>query len=223
MSLDDFSFMPQLFAQQGFLVFEPNFRGSIGLGRDFYAANRERIGDVDFRDIMAGVDALIEAGRADPARLVVGGWSFGGTMSNWIVGHSERFRAAVSVAGVADYVSRYGVSDINFGEAARWEFGRLLTDDLAFFVAASPIAHLEGATTPTLLMHGEDDRRVPVSQAYEMHRALEELGVETKLVVYPKAGHGISDPHQFRDVLRRWIGWYQTHLQPEQPPAALGG
>lgn len=212
MSLDDFSFLPQMFAQRGLLVFEPNFRGSIGQGRDFYAANRSRIGDVDYRDIMAGVDYLVASGRVDPSRMVVGGWSFGGTMTNWIVGHSGRFRAAVSVAGVSDYVSRYGVSDINFGEAARWEFGRLLTDDLGFFVRWSPIAHLVGATTPTLLMHGEEDRRVPVGQAREMYRALKELGVEVRLVLYPKAGHGISDPRQFRDVLTRWLDWYDTHL-----------
>jgi dipeptidyl aminopeptidase/acylaminoacyl peptidase len=216
MSLDDFSFLSQLFAQHGLLVFEPNFRGSIGQGREFYAANRGLIGDVDFRDIMAGVDYLVSSGRVDPSRMVVGGWSFGGTMTNWIVGHSGRFRAAVSVAGVSDYVSRYGVSDINFGEAAQWEFGRLLTDDIGFFVESSPIAHLKGATTPTLLMHGEEDRRVPVGQAHEMYRALKELGVEVRLVLYPNAGHGISNPHQFRDVLRRWLDWYETHLAPPE-------
>jgi dipeptidyl aminopeptidase/acylaminoacyl peptidase len=218
MSLDDFSFLPQLFAQRGLLVFEPNFRGGIGQGREFYAANRGRIGDVDFRDIMAGVDFLVETGRADPSRMVVGGWSFGGTMTNWIVGHSRRFKAAVSVAGVADYVSRYGVSDVNHGEAALWEFGRLLSDDIDFFVDSSPISHLKGATTPTLLMHGVEDRRVPVGQAHEMYRVLKELGVEARLVLYPEAGHGISDPRQLRDVLRRWIGWYEAHLaQPESP------
>lgn len=220
MSLDDFSFLPQLFAQWGLLVFEPNFRGSIGQGREVYTANRGRIGDVDYRDIMAGVDFLIASGRADASRMVVGGWSFGGTMTNWIVGHSTRFRAAVSVAGVSDYVSRYGVSDVNHGEAALWEFGRLLTDDIEFFLAASPIAHLEGANTPTLLLHGEQDRRVPVGQSHEMYRALRELGVEARLVLYPGAGHGISDPHQFRDVLRRWLDWYEVHLSPHGLEAA---
>jgi dipeptidyl aminopeptidase/acylaminoacyl peptidase len=212
MSLDDFSFLPQIFAAQGLMVFEPNFRGGIGAGRELYAANRGRIGDVDYRDIMAGVDHLVETGRADSERLLVGGWSFGGTITNWIIGHTDRFRAAVSVAGVSNYVSRYGTSDVNHGEPARWEFGRLLTEDHEFFIRSSPISHLEGSSTPTLLMHGEEDRRVPVGQAQEMYRALRELGVETNLVLYPGAGHGIGDPRQFRDVVRRWIDWYLGHL-----------
>ena len=214
MSLDDFSFLPQLFAARGLMVFEPNFRGSIGGGRELYEGNRGRIGEVDYRDIMAGVDHLVATGRADPERLVVGGWSFGGTMTNWIIGHTGRFRAAVAVAGVSDYLSRYGTSDVNHGEPARWEFGRLPSDDPAFFAASSPIAHLDGCTTPTLLLHGEADRRVPVGQAREMYRALQEHGVESRLVLYPGAGHGIDDPRQLRDVLRRWLDWYASHLRP---------
>ncbi|HSN53662.1 MAG TPA: S9 family peptidase [Candidatus Sulfomarinibacteraceae bacterium] len=217
MSLDDFSFLPQLFAAQGLLVLEPNFRGSIGGGRELYVGNRGRIGDVDYRDIMAGVDHLVAAGRADPRRLVVGGSSFGGTMTNWIVGHTDRFRAAVAVSGVSDYVSRYGTSDVNHGEPARWEFGRLPSEDLAFYQRSSPIAHLDGCATPTLLLHGELDRRVPVGQAWQMYRALRDRGVEVRLVLYPDAGHGISDPHQLRDLLTRWRDWYASHLADEAP------
>jgi dipeptidyl aminopeptidase/acylaminoacyl peptidase len=212
MSLDDFGLFAQIFAQEGMVVFEPNFRGGIGYGSEFYAANRGRIGDIDFRDIMAGVDHLCRNGVADPGRLLVGGWSFGGTMTSWIIGHSDRFRAAVTVAGASDYLSRYGTSDINWGEAARWEFKDIPMHDLDRFVRASPIAHLAGCTTPTLIMHGERDARVPVGQAWELYRALRDVGVEVELVLYPDAGHGISAPKQFADVMDRWLDWYQSHL-----------
>jgi dipeptidyl aminopeptidase/acylaminoacyl peptidase len=220
-SLDEFDVFAQLFAQAGFATLAPNFRGGIGYGNAFYAANRGRIGDVDYRDIMAGVDHAVRAGIADPRRLLVGGSSFGGTMTNWIIGHDSRFRAAVVVSGVSDYVSRYATSDVNRGEAARWEFGRLPAEDLDFFVRSSPLAHLARATTPTLILHGEEDSRVPVGQAWETYRMLRDAGVEAELVIYPDAGHAISRPKQFADLTRRWVGWYTRWLAaPEGSPGA---
>ncbi len=215
-SLDDFSLLGQLFAQAGLAVFEPNFRGGLGYGNAFYAANRGRIGDIDYRDIMAGVDHMIQDGVADPQRLLVGGTSFGGTMTNWIVGHDHRFRAAVVVSGVSDYVSRYGTGDVNHGDATIWEFMRRPVDDLKYFVRWSPLTHLKHASTPTLILHGEEDRRVPVGQAWETYRMLQDVGVETELVLYPGAGHSISNPKQFADLARRWLAWYLEHLEPSR-------
>ena len=185
MSLDDFGLFGQLFAQEGIIVFEPNFRGSIGFGSDMYRANRGRLGDIDYKDIMAGVDILIEEGVADPEKLLVGGWSYGGYMTNWIIGHTDRFRAAVSIAGIANTVSMYAQSDINHGEMARWEFKGVPVLNMENFRRSSPIEFLHNCKTPTLILHGEEDDRVPVSQAWEIYRALTDLGVEVQMVLYP--------------------------------------
>jgi dipeptidyl aminopeptidase/acylaminoacyl peptidase len=212
MSLDDFGLFGQLFAQEGIIVFEPNFRGGIGFGSQMYEANRGRLGDIDYKDIMAGVDHLIEEGIADPEKLVVGGWSYGGYMTNWIIGHTDRFKAAVSVAGIANTVSMYAQSDINHGDLARWEFKGVPVLNMENFRRSSPIEFLHNCTTPTLILHGEADDRVPVAQAWELYRALTDLGVEVQMVLYPGAGHGISGPKQFADVTTRWVAWYKRFV-----------
>ncbi len=212
MSLDDFGLFGQLFSQEGIIVFEPNFRGGIGFGSEMYEANRGRLGDIDYKDIMAGVDYLIEEGIADPERLVVGGWSYGGYMTNWIIGHTDRFKAAVSVAGIANTVSMYAQSDINHGDLARWEFKGVPVLNMENFRHSSPIEFLHNCTTPTLILHGEADDRVPVAQAWELYRALTDLSVEVQMVLYPGAGHGISAPKQFADVTTRWVQWYKRFI-----------
>lgn len=213
MSLDDFGFLGQAFAQEDILVFEPNFRGGIGFGSEMYTANRGRLGDIDYKDIMAGVDHLIEEGVADPEKLIVGGWSYGGYMTNWIIGHTNRFKAAVSVAGIANTVSMYAQSDINHGELARWEFRGVPVLNMENFRRSSPIEFLYNCTTPTLILHGEADDRVPVVQAWETYRALTDLGVEVQMALYPDAGHGISAPKQFADVISRLLRWYKKFIQ----------
>lgn len=211
-SLDDFGFFGQIFAQEGMIVFEPNFRGGIGFGSEMYKANRGRLGDIDYKDIMAGVDHLIGEGIADQEKLVVGGWSYGGYMTNWIIGHTDRFKAAVSVAGIANTVSMYAQSDINHGELAQWEFKGVPVLNMENFRRSSPIEFLHSCTTPTLILHGEEDDRVPVAQAWELYRALTDLGVEVQMVLYPGAGHGISAPKQFADLVTRWVGWYKRFI-----------
>ena len=218
-SLDDFGLFGQLFAQEGFIVFEPNFRGGIGFGSEMYAANRGRLGDIDYQDIMAGVDHLIEEGIADPERMVVGGWSYGGYMTNWMIGHTDRFKAAVSVAGIANTVSMYAQSDINHGELARWEFKGVPVLNMENYRRSSPIEFLHHCTTPTLILHGEADARVPVFQAWEIYRALTDLGVEVQMVLYPGAGHGISDPNQFVNVMTRWLAWYKRFIHLDDSKA----
>jgi dipeptidyl aminopeptidase/acylaminoacyl peptidase len=213
MSLDDFGFFGQLFAQEGIIVFEPNFRGSIGFGSEMYRANRGRLGDIDYQDIMAGVDHLIEEGVADPDNLIVGGWSYGGYMTNWMIGHTDRFKAAVSVAGIANTVSMYAQSDINHGELALWEFKGIPVLNMENFRRSSPIEFLHNCKTPTLILHGEEDNRVPVAQAWELYRALTDLGTEVQMVLYPGAGHGISAPKQYADVMTRWVKWYKKFIE----------
>jgi dipeptidyl aminopeptidase/acylaminoacyl peptidase len=212
MSLDDFGFFGQTFAQEGIIVFEPNFRGSIGFGSEMYKANRGRLGDIDYKDIMAGVDYLIEKGIADQEKLIVGGWSYGGYMTNWIIGHTDRFKSAVSIAGIANTVSMYAQSDINHGELARWEFKGVPVLNMGNFRRSSPIDFLHNCKTPTLILHGEADNRVPVAQAWEVYRALTDLGVEVQMVLYPGAGHGISAPKQYMNVMTRWVDWYKRFI-----------
>ena len=212
-STDKFSLFGQLFAGEGFIVFEPNFRGSIGYGSEIYEANRGRLGDVDYKDIMAGVDYLIEKGMVDSAKMVVGGWSYGGYMTNWVIGHTNRFKVAVCVAGIANTVSMYAQSDINHGEIAKWEFKGVPVINMENFRRASPIEFLKNCKTPTLILHGEADARVPVAQAWEVYRALEDIGTEVKMVLYPQAGHSIRTPKQFVNVMDSWMNWYKEHLE----------
>jgi len=212
-SMDKFNSKAQLFAQAGFIVFEPNYRGSIGYGSEFYAANRGKLGYVDYDDIMSGVDYLIKNKIADSDKLVVGGWSYGAYMTNWIISHTKRFVAAVSVAGISNTVSNYAQSDINHGETANWEFEGVPVYDKDKYEHSSPFDFLNNVGTPLLLMHGESDTRVNVMQSWEIYRALIDRGQDVEFVLYPGAEHSITSPKQRRDVMRRWIEWYKKYLE----------
>jgi len=211
--MNRFNYFGQIFSQEGLIVFEPNFRGGIGYGSEFYAANRGKLGHIDYDDIMAGVDYLIKNKIADEDKLVVGGWSYGGYMTNWIIGHTDKFKAAVSVAGVSNTVSNYAQSDINHGEIAYWEFVGLPVTDIEQYNNSSPLEYLKNAKTPTLIMHGESDDRVHVMQSWEIYRALEDIGVEVEMVLYPDARHSITAPKQRVDVFKRWVEWYEKYLK----------
>jgi dipeptidyl aminopeptidase/acylaminoacyl peptidase len=211
--MDNFHIFNQLFALEGIIVFRPNFRGGIGYGSDFYAANRGKLGDIDYKDIMTGLDYIIKTEGVDTSKLVVGGWSYGGYMTNWIIGHSNRFKAAVSVAGIANTISMYAQSDINHGGIAIWEFKGVPVLNIENYIRSSPLYFLKNCKTPTLILHGEADKRVPVAQSWEIYRALTDLGTEVEMVLYPGAEHSISAPKQFADVCNRWIDWYKAYLQ----------
>lgn len=214
--MDGFRLFDQLFAQEGMITIAPNFRGGIGYGSDFYRANRGKLGDIDYKDIMSGVDYLIQQGYIDTLNMVVGGWSYGGYMTNWIIGHTNRFKAAVTVAGISNTVSMYAQSDINHGEIAIWEFNGVPVLNIENYSQSSPIEYLRNCKTPTLILHGESDTRVPVAQAWEIYRALIDLNIEVELVLYPEAEHGISSPKQYADVFSRWIEWYKRYLQKQE-------
>jgi dipeptidyl aminopeptidase/acylaminoacyl peptidase len=198
------------FASLGYLVLRPNFRGSTGYGDAFARANVADWGSGPFQDVMSGVDALVERGLADPARLFVYGWSYGGYLTNWAVTHTDRFRAAASGAGVADLRMQYVLSD-----ARRWRFdyftGSPFAGHLDLYARESPITYVASAKTPTLLIHGEQDVRVPLAQGVMMHRGLRDAGVETELVVYPREEHTLSEPRHVLDRLRRIAAWFARH------------
>ena len=194
----------------GMAVLLPNPRGSTGWGTAFAEANLGDMGGADLHDILAGVDHLVERGIADPERLGIAGWSYGGFMSAWAITQTDRFKAAMMGAGIANWRSFHGVSNLS-----TWDRRYLEADPYELggpFDHFSPVMHIRNVRTPTLILHGEQDAYVPVGQAYEFFRALREHDVETELVVYPREGHGILETPHARDMLSRTVDWFERHL-----------
>ena len=201
----------QQLATQGIAVFLPNPRGSTGRGLAFAESNIGDMGGKDWEDIQKGIDALIDRGVADPNRLGISGGSYGGYMTAWAVTQTDRFMAAVMLAGISDWRSFHGRSylcdwdSIHYGGADPW-------DPDGIFRRRSPITHVKNMVTPTLILHGEEDLDVPVEQGYFFYRALKDLGVETELVVYPREPHGIREKAHVLDSNRRTLEWFTRHL-----------
>jgi dipeptidyl aminopeptidase/acylaminoacyl peptidase len=193
-------------AARGWAVLRPNPRGSSGYGKRFRYANMADWGGGDYRDLMAGVDQVIRMGVADSTRLGVAGWSYGGFMTSWVITQTRRFRAAAVGAGVTNLMSFNGTSDIPgfVPDYFRGEFW----DNLEPYRQHSAMFNIRNARTPTLILHGEADVRVPVSQGYELFNALRRQGVETQMVVYPRAPHGPNEPRQQLDLMRRHTEWF---------------
>jgi len=206
-----FSWWATYFAARGYSVFRPNYRGSTAYGREYYAANRGRLGSIEFMDIESGVDALIAAGKADPDRLFYGGWSWGGYLTVWTIGHTSRYRAAVAGAAVVDTVYQYVTSDINHGVAAQWEFLGNPWKQLDHFDRSNPMRSLGNVVTPTLVLHGEADDRVPFANGRMLYRALSDIGCEVEFLAYPREPHGFREKAHVVDFLERWAAWYRAH------------
>jgi dipeptidyl aminopeptidase/acylaminoacyl peptidase len=212
MDQEGFNSFVAFFAGRGYDVLRVNYRGSLAYGLAFYAANRGKEGFVDYDDIMAGVDDLIKRGMADPDRLVIGGWSYGGCMTEWAICRTHRFKAAVVGAGVADYISNYAQSDINHGMAGEWEFLGDPYDEPENYMKDSAVFHIRSVSTPVLILHGKDDTRVPYAQGLELYRALKTTGKQVEMVAYPHENHGFRSPVHDIDRLRRWVAFYDHAL-----------
>jgi dipeptidyl aminopeptidase/acylaminoacyl peptidase len=210
-------------AGKGYSVLNVNFRGSLGYGLAFYAANRGKEGFVDYDDIMAVLDHLVKAGKANPHKLVIGGWSYGGCMTEWAITRTDRFKAAVVGAGVANYYSNYAQSDINHGFAAEWEFLGNPYDNPENFTKGSTVYHIRSVKTPVLILHGKADDRVPYVQGLELYRALKTTGKQVEMVSYPGEGHGFRKPVHNVDRLKRWTAFYDKALgiTREEPQKAV--
>ncbi len=199
------------FAAKGYAVLRPNIRGSGGYGKKFRFANLNDWGGKDYEDLMAGVDHVIGLGVADPDRLAVMGWSYGGYMTSWIIGQTRRFKAAVIGAPVTNLWSFTGTSDIpgflpDYFAGEPW-------DNFEAYRKHSPMSHVKGAATPTLILHGEADDRVPISQGYELYNALKRQGVTAKMVVYPRMPHGPREPKFMLDVMQRHLDWVEKYVR----------
>ena len=213
---DSIEIWGQLLAARGYAIFYPNIRGSSGYGQKFIEMNRGDWGGGDFRDVMAGVDDLIARGIADPEKLAIGGWSYGGYMSEWAVTQTTRFKAAVSGAGLSNLISEYGTEmRPSYDE---WFYGvPYEPEKIAGFLNSSPFVHLKNAKTPTLILQGDTDPVDPPGQSQELYRGLKRYAVDTELVVYPREPHGFREEKHLLDRLNRILAWYDKYLKGATP------
>lgn len=204
-----FAFQAAL-AARGYIVFEPNPRGSYGQGEAFTRANVKDFGYGDLRDVLLGLDEVGRTIPVDSNRLGIFGWSYGGYMTMWALTQTNRFKAAVSGAGLSDWTSYYGTNEID-----TWMipyFGASVYDDPAVYAKSSPINYIKQVRTPTLMVAGDRDAEVPVTQSYEYWHALRDRGIPTQLVIYPGEGHLFYKPADQQDVFRRVTGWFDRWL-----------
>jgi dipeptidyl aminopeptidase/acylaminoacyl peptidase len=203
----------QWLATAGFAVLLPNPRGGCAHGNEFAMACVGDTGGADWNDVLAMIDAAVERGIVDQDRLGIGGWSQGGYVAAWAVTQTDRFGAAVMGAGICDWGMEILTSDIPATEALYG--GGKPWDGVGPhpYTGRSPIAFVDRVTTPLLILHGENDRRIPAGQARGFHRALIDRGAAVELVIYPREGHPILERAHQIDVLRRVREWYTRHLQ----------
>ncbi len=214
----------QLFAAQGWMVFEPNYRGSDNLGNAYQAAIWNDAGQGPGEDVMAGLAALEKAGTVDESHIAVSGWSYGGYMTSWLLGHSTIWKASVDGAAVTDWVDMYNLSDGNITVADNFGGSPYTSPELMkAYRAQSPITFVGAVRTPTLVLCDVGDYRVPITQSYSWYRGLRDHGVVTQFIAYPVGGHFPADPLRSADVQRRWIQWLGRYLpsDPGSEAAAL--
>ena len=207
---DTFNSRAQFFAANGYALLMPNPRGSTGYGHEFTVANVGDWGGKDFKDIMAGVDAVIANGVADPDRLLVMGGSYGGFMTFWTVTQTDRFKAAIGHAAISDWYSFFGQSDIP--GLMEYGFTGMPWNATEVFRKWSPITFVEKVKTPLMITHGERDQRVPIAQGEQYYRSLKKRGVEVIFLRYPREGHGIQEPNHVIDLSNRQLEWFDSHL-----------
>ena len=212
----EFDHLPQLYAANGYVVLFPNPRGSTGYGQKYAQAIWADWGNKDFQDDMAMVDYAIEQGIADPTKLGVGGWSYGGMSTDFIIAQTNRFKAAISGAGVALLTSMYGHDQYQRDYEA--ELG-LPWESKAIWEKVSPFYRVSNITAPTLFMGGDIDWNVPILGGEQMYQALKRLGRPTELVVYPGEYHEFKTPSHIKDRLERYLAWYNHYVKGDSAPA----
>jgi dipeptidyl aminopeptidase/acylaminoacyl peptidase len=205
----------QLYASRGYAVLTLNPRGSSGYGQSFSDGCVNNWGGGDYKDLMAGVDAVLKTHPSiDGERLAVMGGSYGGYMTNWVITQTTRFKTAVSIASLSNLISFYGTS--LYQDLVHAEFNGFPWDGTNFETLwkASPIAYVKSVATPTLFLHGEQDNDVPIAQAEEMYTGLRRRGIDAALVRYPREGHGFREPKHRLDIVTRTLEWLDKYLMP---------
>ncbi len=208
-----FEFDPgaQVLAGAGYLVVRPNYRGSPGRGREFSRAIFADWGNLEVQDVLAAIDHVVEAGLADPERLGIGGWSYGGMTTNYTIAKDTRFKAAVSGASIANVLTGYGTDQ--YIRQYENELGKPWEEIDKYFAVSQPFLHADKIETPTLFLCGEKDFNVPLINSEQMYQALRSLGIETQLVIYPGRYHGLGKPSYRKDRHERYIGWFDRFLK----------
>lgn len=213
-SSEEFDALVQLMAARGWVVFQPNYRGSDNLGTAYQHAIVNDAGAGPGQDVMAGLAAVKARGFVDTTRIAVSGWSWGGFMTTWLIGHYAGWRAAMAGAAAIDLFDMYALSDLNVTPrhtlvGSPWVAGREQR-----YREQSPLTYASRIRTPTLILHDTRDARVTITQAYKLYHALKDNGVPVEFVAYPVAGHFPGDPVRARDVYARWLAWFDQYLGP---------
>jgi dipeptidyl aminopeptidase/acylaminoacyl peptidase len=208
----EFMFDWQLLAAQGYAVVASNPRGSSGRGEAYSRAIFADWGNVDAQDVLAHVDLAVKRGIADPDRLGVGGWSYGGMLTNYVIARTTRFKAAVSGASISNILAGYG-TDMYVREY-EMELGTPWENPAGWMKVSFPFLHADRITTPTLFLCGADDFNVPLLNSEQMYQALRSRNIPTQLVIYPDQFHGLDKPSYLRDRLQRYLDWYGRYLKP---------
>jgi dipeptidyl aminopeptidase/acylaminoacyl peptidase len=208
-----FNFEREVFAGQGYVVVAVNYRGSNGRGAAFQKAIFADWGNKEVMDLLGAMDHVQKIGIADPDRLGIGGWSYGGILTNYTIATDTRFRAATSGAGSSNQITMYGtdqyITQYEQEIGPPWKAGEL------WVKISYPFFHADRIRTPTLFMGGERDFNVPITGSEQMYQALRSLGIDTQLVIYPNQHHSIAIPSYKKDRLERYLAWYDKHLKPK--------
>lgn len=208
---DEFSFEWQLLASHGYAVVAANPRGSTGRGQKYCAGIYANWGGPDVQDELAAVDYAVKTGVADPNRLGVGGWSYGGMLTNYVIASDTRFKAATSGASISDILGGYGNDQYSYDYET--ELGVPWKNTATWMKVSFPFLHADRIKTPTLFLGGDEDMNVPLHNGEQMYQALKSMGIDTQLVIYPGQYHGLTVPSYLRDREQRYLDWYDKHLK----------
>lgn len=198
------------FVERGFLVFQPNYRGSSGYGNDFLKANYKKLGIGDYDDVISGVDMLIEKGFVDKNKVGVMGWSQGGYISAFCATYSNRFKAISVGAGISNWITYYVNTDIH--PFTRMYLGDNPWNNPDIYKKTSPMTYIKSACTPVMIQHGEKDARVPLPNAYELYQGLNDMEIETELIIFKGMGHSPNKPGINRAIMKQNLKWFTKHI-----------
>jgi dipeptidyl aminopeptidase/acylaminoacyl peptidase len=212
-SVEQFSRLPQVLANEGYFVFEPNYRGSDNLGSEYKVAIVEDAGAGPGRDVMAGLEKLKATGMIDVDRIGVSGWSYGGFMTVWLAGHYGGWKAAVAGAAVTDWVDQYNLSDGNVARKEAIGGSPWVGNNMKKYIDQSPITEAKNIKAPTLILANTGDPRVPITQSYKLYHTLIDNGTVAKFFGWPVPAHNATDPITQMETHKMWINWLNTYLK----------